>query len=102
MKNFDKEAAEAEEKIIKKKSIPLEDVFVDYYGGNNDKQEKITITLEEYKELLMIKGRYEELARLADKSVIPNPVRINWDWNKTIYRDIPEDTYKVTMETGEK
>ena len=62
-------------------------------------QENITITLEEYKELLMIKGRYEELAHLIDKSVIQNPIKINWDWN---YRDIPENTYKVTGKRGEK
>ena len=64
-------------------------------------QETITIALEEYKELLIIKGKYEELTRLNDKSVIPNPIKINWDWNKTIYRDIPEDTYKATLERGE-
>ncbi len=64
-------------------------------------QETITIALEEYKELLIIKGKYEELTRLNDKSVIPNPIKINWDWNKTLYRDIP-DTYKVTMEMEEK
>lgn len=37
-------------------------------------EEKITITLEEYKELLMIKGKYEEL-KSKD-----NPIRIASVW----------------------
>ena len=54
----------------------------------------IEIPLEEYKELLMIKGRYEELKSQIYKhqpSITP-----------TIYRDIkitdplPEQTYKIT------
>ena len=45
---------------------------------------KITIPLEEYKELLMIKGKYEEL---KSTSIIPTPSypnpHITWDFKTT-------------------
>ena len=58
--------------------------------------EVITISMEEYKELLIIKGRYEELK--SNQPAIP------LDWNKptltrTLYgsgEQIPEPPYKMT------
>lgn len=50
--------------------------------------EEITITMEEYKELLMIKGRYEEL-----KSRPSNPII----WSEPHTKTIPEEPYKITL-----
>ena len=55
------------------------------------KEEKITITLEEYKELLMIKGKYEELKSLYTPT----------SNTKITYRNFEDDKelkppYKVT------
>ena len=53
-------------------------------------REVITISLEEYKELLIIKGKYEEL-----KSIY-NPYPFN---TKITYRGIDDDnSYNVKME----
>jgi hypothetical protein len=59
-------------------------------------QETITITLEEYKELLMIKGKYEELKSIYCPSLTYPKTTIT-------YRDLSEDNtkelkppYKVT------
>lgn len=55
-----------------------------YYFVNSDKKnhKMITIPLEEYKELLLIKGKYEELkendARLTWYPYIPNIPTITW------------------------
>jgi hypothetical protein len=48
----------------------------------------ITISMEEYKELLMIKGRYEEL-----KSRPSNPII----WSEPHTKTIPEEPYKITL-----
>lgn len=58
--------------------------------------EEITISMEEYKELLIIKGRYEELK--SNQPVIP------LEWNKptltrTLYgsgEPLPENPIKIT------
>lgn len=51
------------------------------------KEKKIEISLEEYKELLEIKGKYEELKQHPEikyiyvyetKPVIENPIKITW------------------------
>lgn len=61
----------------------------------NTSLDTITITLEEYKELLMIKGKYEELKSLYCPALTYPKT--------TIYRDLKEDNtkelkppYKVT------
>ena len=60
------------------------------------KEQKIEITLEEYKELLIIKGRYEELVK--KEFTLPNqkityvdgiPIQ---EWKKEY------DTYKITCD----
>ena len=40
-------------------------------------EEKITITLEEYKELLMIKGKYEELKEINKPTITYKGIRYN-------------------------
>ncbi len=63
--------------------------------------ENITISMEEYKELLMIKGKYEELK----SNQITNP--IIWrepTLTRTIYgsgEQIPEPPYKTFCQKGE-
>lgn len=52
-------------------------------------REVITISLDEYKELLIIKGKYEEL-----KSIY-NPYPFN---TKITYRGIDDNSYNVKME----
>lgn len=54
-------------------------------------QETITISMEEYKELLIIKGKYEEL---KNKNIISIPSV----WNDGIKYEYP---YKVTCATSE-
>lgn len=54
-------------------------------------QETITITLEEYKELLMIKGKYEELKGQTTPHIgIPSITYMG--------ETIPKYPYKVTCE----
>lgn len=59
--------------------------------------EKITISLEEYKELLIIKGRYEEL---KDKNNItwtpPSKTTITYTGPDGKQISMPESPYKVT------
>ena len=54
-------------------------------------QETITISLEEYKDLLIIKGKYEELKSKQNNQVLPNTVLL-----KETKEKIPEYPYKVT------
>lgn len=54
-------------------------------------QETITISLEEYKELLIIKGKYEELKSKQGNQVLPNTILL-----KETKEKIPEYPYKVT------
>ena len=55
-----------------------------------NKEETITITMEEYKELLIIKGKYEELKSLYIPQI----------YSKITYRDFKDNElkppYKVT------
>ena len=53
-------------------------------------QETITITLEEYKELLIIKGKYEELKNKQSNQVLPNTILL-----KETKEEIPKYPYKV-------
>ena len=57
----------------------------------------ITIPMEEYKELLIIKGKYEELKN--QQTFTPG---IRWNGDKITYRDskdVPIEPYKVTCGT---
>lgn len=54
-------------------------------------QEIITITLEEYKELLIIKGKYEELKSKQSNQGLPNTILL-----KETKEKIPKYSYKVT------
>ena len=62
---------------------------------NRDKQDVITIPMEEYKELLIIKGKYEELkSNQAPPLIFREPTL-----TRTIYgsgEQIPESPYKIT------
>lgn len=60
----------------------------------NKEERLIQIPLEEYKELLIIKGRYKELIK---KSFIPTITYIDGE-------PIPKeyDTYKITCNVGEE
>lgn len=49
--------------------------------------ENITIPMEEYKELLIIKGKYEEL-----KSTQKPPILAT----RTLYKEVPDEFTKVT------
>lgn len=53
--------------------------------------DNITISMEEYKELLIIKGRYEELKTKYTKLVVDKPNNIIGDAN-----NIPITPYKIT------
>ena len=65
-------------------------ITVGYYHTLDDKQ--ITISLEEYKELLIIKGKYEEL-----KSQQNIPWTINNPRGTTItYKDTKEQAKELT------
>lgn len=59
-------------------------------------QETITITLEEYKELLIIKGKYEELKEKQSSQALPNTILL-----KETKEEIPKYPYKVTCELKE-
>lgn len=60
--------------------------------------EEITISMEEYKELLIIKGKYEEL-KSQERNVITYTPR---DLTRTFYGEpIPKETYKITCENKE-
>lgn len=50
--------------------------------------EEITIPMEEYKELLIIKGKYEELKSQANQPII---------WRETKTPVIPAEPYKITL-----
>ena len=53
-------------------------------------EENITISLEEYKQLLEYKGRYLELKSIYDteKNITPNwnPTKITWTGSDTTYK----------------
>ncbi len=53
--------------------------------------ETITITLEEYKELLMIKGKYEELKEISIPKIYPTTITYNGQTDKDL-----KPPYKVT------
>ena len=58
--------------------------------------EEITISMEEYKELLIIKGKYEEL-KSQQKPIIWNTPTLT----RTTYgsgESIPESPYKITCD----
>lgn len=65
-------------------------------------QGTILITMEEYKELLMIKGRYEELKEQPAKPILyrePTTIKEygNNPFRETLTTDpLPKETYKVT------
>lgn len=62
---------------------------------NRDKQDAITISMEEYKELLIIKGKYEELKGIYTPPLILKEPTLT----RTIYgsgEPIPESPYKIT------
>ncbi len=52
------------------------------------KEETITITLEEYKELLMIKGKYEELKSLYVPTTYPKITYRNFEG---VYNPMKDD-----------
>ena len=62
--------------------------------GSKENLVTIEIPLEEYKALLMIKGRYEEL-----KSQEENRQKINW--NSAHIRDFSHQTQPIVMHTDE-
>ena len=55
------------------------------------KEETIVITLEEYKELLMIKGKYEELKSLYTPTFNPQIIYHNFEDDKEL-----KPPYKIT------
>lgn len=62
--------------------------------------ENITIPMEEYKELLIIKGKYEELKSSQTPIIWKEPTL-----TRTIYgsgEQIPESPYKIFCQKGEK
>ena len=64
----------------------------------NDDKEAITITMEEYKELLVIKGKYEALKELREENIKYVPYRCidtfdkDIDWNKITSTGSPKIT----------
>ena len=82
------------------KNVDFEDTFPQYTPNTlscgtvfSKENIKIEIPLEEYKELLIIKGKYEELKSM---SVYPwNPTTITW---KQTGWELPEYPYKVTCD----
>lgn len=65
-------------------------------------QKEITISMEEYKELLMIKGRYEELKNQPAKPILyREPVTIK-EYGDNPLREmfttdpLPQQPYKIT------
>ena len=66
----------------------------------NKEERLIQIPLEEYKELLVIKGRYEELVK--KEIILPNK-NITYINNVPIQECEKEyDTYKITCDTKDK
>ena len=61
-----------------------------------EQQKVITITMEEYKELLIIKGKYEELKSQAK----PFYTGIKFNDN-TVYREPNIEPYKATWDEGD-
>jgi len=58
----------------------------------------IGLTLEEYNELLIIKGKYQELKQLNTKEITWDPVKYPWTaptLTKTT-DPLPETPYKIT------
>ena len=55
-------------------------------------EDKITIPIEEYKELLIIKGKYEEL-KDKNRTIIYKDLGIDKNTN---IPTIPAETYKIT------
>lgn len=49
---------------------------------------EISIPFEEYKELLIIKGKYEELKSQTEQPII---------WRETTTPGIPAEPYKITL-----
>ena len=64
--------------------------YEDMYTSFDEKREVITIPMEEYKELLMIKGKYEELKNMY----MPTYPKTNITYNGI--KTIEPDTYKVS------
>lgn len=58
--------------------------------------EKITITMEEYKELLITKGKYEELKGQQDKRTSCNTLI----HPTTTYREVPKESTTTYYGTG--
>ena len=52
--------------------------------------ENITIPMEEYKELLIIKGKYEELKSQQVKPILVRKPKITKDY------ELPKEPYKIT------
>lgn len=72
--------------------IPQHDCFAHFFGcGEVNKKETVIISLEEYKELLMIKGKYEESKK-------QNIINIPSVWQDGIKYEYP---YKVTCAISE-
>lgn len=59
-----------------------------------EQQKVITITLEEYKELLEIKGKYEELKSLYNPTFNPKIIYHNFEDDKEL-----KPPYKITCDT---
>ncbi len=66
--------------------------------------EEITISMEEYKELLIIKGKYEELKSQSlykiNQPLIREIGNKDYDWKLTT-TPIPETPYKIICANGE-
>lgn len=48
--------------------------------------EEITIPMEEYKELLIIKGKYEEIRRIQKPLILYDGYTEKWNNNNTLWR----------------
>lgn len=55
-------------------------------------EKNITISMEEYKELLIIKGKYEEVK----SQQITRPILYNEPTLTRSYQELPKEPYKVT------
>lgn len=60
-----------------------------------EQQKIITITMEEYKELLIIKGKYEELK--SQQQPFYTGIRFN---GEPVYKKLDADRYEVTCNEG--
>lgn len=64
-------------------------------------EDKITISMEEYKELLMIKGRYEELKEQPAKPILYREPTTIKEYGNNPFREIlttdplPKEPYKI-------